>query len=52
MGFILKYRFFFLVAICVILNFLKYGDIATIVFFIAILDLSNIMSKAKKEDSA
>jgi hypothetical protein len=51
MEFILRYRFFFLIAICIILNIFEYVDISTIVFFIAILDLANVMNKAKKDDS-
>tara|TARA_B100001029_G_C14872203_1_gene345213 strand:+ start:502 stop:654 length:153 start_codon:yes stop_codon:yes gene_type:complete len=50
MEILLKYRFFVLMAICIGLQF-NYGgnsDLATIVFFVAILDLSNVMSK--KED--
>ena len=51
MEFILKYRFFFLIAISIILNIFEYVDISTIVFFIAILDLANVMNEAKKDDS-
>ena len=52
MEFILKYRFFFLIAFCIVLNIFEYDDISTIVFFIAILDLANVMTEAKKDDSA
>ena len=52
MEFILKYRFFFLIAICIVLNIFEYDDISTIVFFIAMLDLANVMNEAKKDDSA
>ena len=49
MEILLKYRFFVLMAICLVLQ-VYYGgnsDLATIVFFVAILDLSNVMSKKK-----
>ena len=49
MNFIIKYRFFFLIVIYFSLSFFGFEDISTIVFFIAILDLSNIMSKNKKD---
>ncbi|MDB9854391.1 hypothetical protein OAC91_04090 [Candidatus Marinimicrobia bacterium] len=52
MEFILKYRFFFLIAFCIVLNIFEYDDISTILFFIAILDLANVMNGAKKDDSA
>ena len=51
MDLLLKYRFFILMAISALLNyFYSYGnsDLATIVFFIAILDLSNVLSKKDK----
>ena len=51
MDLLLKYRFFILMAISALLNYLySYGnsDLATIVFFIAILDLSNVLSKKDK----
>tara|TARA_B100001564_G_C20663577_1_gene682699 strand:- start:1069 stop:1221 length:153 start_codon:yes stop_codon:yes gene_type:complete len=50
MDLLLKYRFFVLMAICAVLHYFSYGDsdLATIVFFIAILDLSNVMSKKDK----
>ena len=50
MELLLKYRFFVLMVICIALQYFIDGssDLATIVFFIAILDLSNVMSKSKK----
>ncbi len=47
MEILLKYRFLLLMAICIGLQFYYDGnsDLATIVFFIAILDLSNAMNK-------
>ena len=50
MELLLKYRFFVLMTICIALQYFIDGsnDLATIVFFIAILDLSNVMSKSKK----
>tara|TARA_Y100000768_G_scaffold356362_1_gene310673 strand:- start:411 stop:560 length:150 start_codon:yes stop_codon:yes gene_type:complete len=46
MEFLLKYRFFVLMAICIVLEYFSddLSDLATIVFFIAILDLSDVMS--------
>jgi len=52
MELILKNRFFFLIAICIVSNIFEYDDISTIVFFIAILDLANVMNNAKKNESA
>jgi len=52
MQFILKYRFFLLIAFCIVLNIFEYDDLSTIVFFIALLDLANVMNEAKKDDSA
>ena len=51
MDILLKYRFFVLMAIYVALRFFSTdGDsnLATIIFFVAILDLSNVMSKTEK----
>ena len=51
MDVLLKYRFFVLMVICVVLRYTsvdKGSDLATIVFFVAILDLSNVMSKMEK----
>ena len=48
---LLKYRFFVLMAICFVLQYFSVdgdNDLATIVFFVAILDLSNVMSKMEK----
>ena len=48
MDILLKYRFFALMAIYVALRFFSAdgdSDLATIVFFVAMLDLSNVMSK-------
>ena len=49
MELLLKYRFFVLMAICFVLQFYYGGnsDLATIVFFVALLDLANVMSKDK-----
>ena len=49
MELLLKYRFFVLMAICIMLEYFYDGasDLATIVFFVAILDLSNVMSNKK-----
>ena len=49
MELLLKYRFFVLMAICFALQFYYggNGDLATIVFFVALLDLANVMSKNK-----
>tara|TARA_A100001015_G_C14783254_1_gene630019 strand:+ start:181 stop:336 length:156 start_codon:yes stop_codon:yes gene_type:complete len=51
MDILLKYRFFVLMAIYVALQYFSVdgnSDLATIVFFVAILDLSNVLSKTKK----
>ena len=51
MDLLLKYRFFILITISAMLhNFYSDGnrDLAVIVFFIAILDLSNVLSKKDK----
>ena len=50
MELLLKYRFFALMAICFTLQYFIDGsnDLATIVFFVAILDLSNVMSKKEE----
>ena len=51
MGILLKYRFFVLMAISALLHYLYSdgdSDLAIIVFFIAILDLSNVLSKKDK----
>jgi hypothetical protein len=50
MELLLKYRFFVLMAICIALQYFIDGssELATIVFFVAILDLSNVMSKKEK----
>ena len=51
MDILLKYRFFVLIVIYVVLQYFSVdgdSDLATIVFFIAILDLSNVMSKKEK----
>ena len=49
MEILLKFRFFVLMAICIGLQFYYGGnsDLATIVFFVALLDLANVMSKNK-----
>ncbi len=53
MDILLKYRFFVLMAISALLHYFYSdgdgdGDLAIIVFFIAILDLSNVLSKKDK----
>ena len=51
MDILLKYRFFVLMAIYVVLRYFSAdgdNDLAIIVFFIAILDLSNVISKTEK----
>ena len=48
MDILLKYRFFVLMAISVLLHYFYSdgdSDLAIIVFFIAILDLSHVLSK-------
>ena len=49
MEILLKYRFFVMMAICFVLQFYYGGnsDVVTIVFFVALLDLANVMSKNK-----
>ena len=51
MDILLKYRFFVLMAISALLHYFYFNgnsDLATIIFFIAILDLSNVLSKKDK----
>ena len=51
MSIFLKYRFFLLMAISALLHYFYSdgdSDLAVIVFFIAILDLSNVLSKKDK----
>ena len=51
MDLLLKYRFFILMAISALLHYFYSdgnSDLATIVFFIAILDLSNVLSNKDK----
>ena len=48
MDLLLKYRFFVLMAIYVALRYFSAIDLATIVFFVAILDSSNVMNKKEK----
>jgi len=47
MKILLKYRFFFLIGMSMLLNFNGADDLALISFFIAILDLANVMSKSE-----
>tara|TARA_B100000519_G_C14067258_1_gene355025 strand:- start:495 stop:638 length:144 start_codon:yes stop_codon:yes gene_type:complete len=47
MKIILKYRFFILIGMSVLLNLNGADDLASISFFIAILDLANVMSKSE-----
>ncbi len=51
MAILLRYRFFVLIAISALLHYFYSdgeSDLAIIVFFIAILDLSNVLSKKDK----
>ena len=51
MDILLKYRFFVLMAISALLHYFYSdgdSDLAIIVFFIAILDLSNVLNKEDK----
>ena len=51
MDILLKYRFFVLLGISALLHYFHSdgdNDLAIIVFFIAILDLSNVLSKKDK----
>ena len=47
MEILLKYRFFVLMGICIVLEFYFDSELSTIVFLVALLDLSNVMSKDK-----
>ncbi len=47
MEILLKYRFFFLIGMSLALNLNGADDLALISFFIAILDLANVMSKSE-----
>mgnify|MGYP001273443693 CR=1 FL=1 len=52
MDILLKYRFFVLMGISALLHYFYSdgdSDLAIIVFFIAILDLSNVLSKEDKQ---
>jgi len=51
MGILLRYRFFVLIAISALLHYFYSdgeSDLAIIILFIAILDLSNVLSKKDK----
>jgi len=47
MEILLKYRFFVLIGIYLVCQFLELRDLAFIVFMVALLDLANVMSKNK-----
>jgi len=47
MEILLKYRFFVLIGIYFVLQFYGLSELAFIVFLVALLDLSNVMSKNK-----
>tara|TARA_Y100001947_G_C10297131_1_gene285459 strand:- start:382 stop:525 length:144 start_codon:yes stop_codon:yes gene_type:complete len=47
MEILLNYRFFLLIGIYIILQFYDRSELALIVFLVALLDLSNTMSKSK-----
>ena len=47
MKILLKYRFFFLIGMSLALSLYGADDLALISFFIAILDLANVMSKSE-----
>ena len=47
MEILLKYRFFVLIGIYFVCQFLELSDLAFIEFMVALLDLANVMSKNK-----
>jgi len=47
---VIKYRYFFFIAGCLLLMQFGYDDLATILFFIAILDLAHVYQKDEKND--
>ena len=51
MNFLLKYRFFALIGIYVLLQVFDKTEFATIAFFILILDLANVWNQSTEKDS-
>ena len=47
---VIKYRYFFFIAGCLLLMQFGYDDLATILFFIAILDLAHVYQKDEKNN--
>lgn len=51
MNFLIKYRFFALIGIYVLLQVFDKTEFATIAFFILILDLANALNQSTDKDS-
>tara|TARA_Y100000591_G_scaffold5323_1_gene4301 strand:- start:499 stop:663 length:165 start_codon:yes stop_codon:yes gene_type:complete len=47
---VVKYRYFFFMVGCLLLMQFGYDDLATILFFIAILDLAHVYQKDDKNN--
>ena len=47
---VIEYRYFFFVGGCLLLMQFGYDDLATILFFIAILDLAHVYQKDEKNN--
>ncbi len=45
-----KYRFFWFIAIYIIFQYFGYDDLATILFFIAILDLARVFQENEESN--
>ena len=45
-----KYRFFWFIVIYIIFNYFGYDDLATILFFIAILDLTIVFQENEESN--
>jgi len=45
-----KYRFFWLLAIYTVFSYYDYDDLATILFFVTILDLARVLQEDEKKN--
>ena len=43
-----RYRFFLFIAVYILLSYYGYDDLATILFFVAILDLARVLQEDEK----
>ena len=47
---VFRYRLFLFIAVYILLSYYGYDDLATILFFVAILDLAHVYQKDEKND--